>query len=69
MLGLINILTTASDAALATAADSPEASEAASAAQKYMEIVNDLKSDWQIKSEQNQKESKQLEKIKELFVF
>ena len=38
--------------------------KAASAAQKYMEIANDLKSDWQIKSEQNQKESKQLEKIK-----
>ena len=64
MLGLINILTTAVDVALATPAGSPEASEAASAAQKYMEIANDLKSDWQIKSEQNQKESKQLEKIK-----
>ena len=64
MLGLINILTTAVDVALATPAGSPEASEAASAAQKYMEIANDLKADWQIKSEQNQKESKQLEKIK-----
>ena len=64
MLGLINILTTAVDVALATPAGSPEASEAASAAQKYIEIANDLKSDWQIKSEQNQKESKQLEKIK-----
>ena len=64
MLGLINILTTDVDVALATPAGSPEASEAASAAQKYMEIANDLKSDWQIKSEQNQKESKQLEKIK-----
>ena len=64
MLGLINILTTAVDVAIATPAGSPEASEAASAAQKYMEIANDLKSDWQIKSEQNQKESKQLEKIK-----
>lgn len=64
MLGLINILTTAIDAALAIPAGSPEASEATSAAQKYMEIANDLKADWQIKSEQNQNESKQLEKIK-----